>query len=152
MANSRVVGGARLPCIRARRPTSTGSISICMHRLWWIAICRAVCVLCERGGREGAIPKFRSRTPPWFRSWANEARPRDVILYRETLHWVKHPDLVIRPNGPARFHSCHSMTIVSIDSGRSTLAAMRRNSKPHLIARALQASCPRSVLEWVSRY
>jgi DNA-binding transcriptional LysR family regulator len=35
----------------------------------------------------------------------HEVRPSDVILYKETLHWVKHPELTIRPDAPVPFLS-----------------------------------------------
>lgn len=76
-------------------------------------------------------------------------RPGDVILYREALHWVKHPDLVIRPNGPVPSLSFHDDCFYrqwAFDIGRDEALL-----EPYLSVRALQASCPRSVLEWVSR-
>lgn len=35
----------------------------------------------------------------------HEVRPSDVILYKETLYWVKHPELTIRPDAPVPFLS-----------------------------------------------
>lgn len=37
----------------------------------------------------------------------HEVRPSDVVLYKETLHWVKHPELVTRPDDPIPFLSFH---------------------------------------------
>lgn len=37
--------------------------------------------------------------------FSHEVRPNDVVLYREDLHWVKHPDLAIPRDGPIPFLS-----------------------------------------------
>ncbi|NTF40966.1 LysR family transcriptional regulator [Rhizobium rhizogenes] len=37
--------------------------------------------------------------------FAHEVRPTDVVLFREQLHWVKHPDLSMAPGGPIPFLS-----------------------------------------------
>jgi DNA-binding transcriptional LysR family regulator len=49
----------------------------------------------ERGELDAAIVQV-------FR---HEVRPNDVVLYREDLHWVKHPDLTIRQAEPIPFLS-----------------------------------------------
>lgn len=37
--------------------------------------------------------------------FAHEVRPTDVVLFREQLHWVKHPDLSMAAGGPIPFLS-----------------------------------------------
>lgn len=37
--------------------------------------------------------------------FAHEVRPTDLVLFRENLHWVKHPDLTLPPSGPVPFLS-----------------------------------------------
>ncbi|OHV81082.1 LysR family transcriptional regulator [Rhizobium sp. LCM 4573] len=37
--------------------------------------------------------------------FAHEVRPTDVVLFREQLHWVKHPDLTLPQDGPIPFLS-----------------------------------------------
>ncbi|MDX0928227.1 LysR family transcriptional regulator [Sinorhizobium medicae] len=37
--------------------------------------------------------------------FSHEVRPTDVVLFRENLHWVKHPDLCLPQNGPIPFLS-----------------------------------------------
>ncbi len=49
----------------------------------------------ERGELDAAIVQV----------FNHEVRPTDVVLYREGLHWVKHPELVIRQNEPIPFLS-----------------------------------------------
>ncbi len=49
----------------------------------------------ERGELDAAIVQV----------FAHEVRPTDVVLFREQLHWVKHPDLVLPPDGPVPFLS-----------------------------------------------
>lgn len=49
----------------------------------------------ERGDLDAAIVQV----------FDHEVRPADVILYRERLHWVKHPELVIRQDEPIPFLS-----------------------------------------------
>lgn len=49
----------------------------------------------ERGELDAAIVQV----------FAHEVRPTDVVLFREQLHWVKHPDLPVPANGPIPFLS-----------------------------------------------
>lgn len=49
----------------------------------------------ERGELDAAIVQV----------FGHEVRPNDVILYREGLHWVKHPELILPQNGPIPFLS-----------------------------------------------
>lgn len=49
----------------------------------------------ERGELDAAIVQV----------FSHEVRPNDVVLYREDLHWVKHPELTIRPGEPIPFLS-----------------------------------------------
>ena len=49
----------------------------------------------ERGELDAAIVQV----------FSHEVRPNDVVLYREDLHWVKHPDLMIRQGEPIPFLS-----------------------------------------------
>ena len=49
----------------------------------------------ERGELDAAIVQV----------FSHEVRPSDVVLYREDLHWVKHPELMIRQEGPIPFLS-----------------------------------------------
>jgi DNA-binding transcriptional LysR family regulator len=49
----------------------------------------------ERGELDAAIVQV----------FAHEIRPTDIVLYREQLHWVKHPDLVLLQSGPIPFLS-----------------------------------------------
>ncbi|WP_105384337.1 LysR family transcriptional regulator [Neorhizobium alkalisoli] len=49
----------------------------------------------ERGELDAAIVQV----------FSHEVRPKDVVLYREDLHWVKHPELMIRHDGPIPFLS-----------------------------------------------
>ncbi|GAA2849374.1 DNA-binding transcriptional LysR family regulator [Aminobacter aminovorans] len=49
----------------------------------------------ERGELDAAIVQL----------FSHEVRPTDVVLYREGLHWVKHPDLTIRRNQAIPFLS-----------------------------------------------
>ncbi len=49
----------------------------------------------ERGELDAAIVQV----------FAHEVRPTDVVLFRETLHWVKRPDLVLPEEGPVPFLS-----------------------------------------------
>ncbi|SCB18701.1 LysR family transcriptional regulator [Rhizobium multihospitium] len=49
----------------------------------------------ERGELDAAIVQV----------FAHEVRPTDVVLFREQLHWVKHPDLALPPDGPIPFLS-----------------------------------------------
>lgn len=49
----------------------------------------------ERGELDAAIVQV----------FAHEVRPTDVVLFREQLHWVKHPDLALPPDGPVPFLS-----------------------------------------------
>lgn len=51
----------------------------------------------ERGELDAAIVQV----------FSHEVRPTDVILYREGLHWVKHPELPIPLDGPIPFLSFH---------------------------------------------
>ncbi|TXR47475.1 LysR family transcriptional regulator [Phyllobacterium endophyticum] len=37
--------------------------------------------------------------------FSHEVLPADVVLYREDLHWVKHPDLTLQQDGPIPFLS-----------------------------------------------
>jgi DNA-binding transcriptional LysR family regulator len=37
--------------------------------------------------------------------FSHEVRPSDVVLYREGLHWVKHPELAVRQGEPIPFLS-----------------------------------------------
>lgn len=37
--------------------------------------------------------------------FSHEARPTDVVLFREQLHWVKHPELTLTQDGPIPFLS-----------------------------------------------
>jgi DNA-binding transcriptional LysR family regulator len=37
--------------------------------------------------------------------FSHEVRPSDVVLYREGLHWVKHPELAVRRDEPIPFLS-----------------------------------------------
>ncbi|WP_092748973.1 LysR family transcriptional regulator [Rhizobium aethiopicum] len=49
----------------------------------------------ERGELDAAIVQI----------FAHEVRPSDIVLFREQLYWVKHPDLVLPPSGPIPFLS-----------------------------------------------
>lgn len=49
----------------------------------------------ERGELDAAIVQV----------FSHEVRPTDVVLFRENLHWVKHPDLCLPQNGPIPFLS-----------------------------------------------
>jgi DNA-binding transcriptional LysR family regulator len=49
----------------------------------------------ERGELDAAIVQV----------FSHEVRPSDVVLYREDLHWVKHPELMIRQGEPVPFLS-----------------------------------------------
>lgn len=49
----------------------------------------------ERGELDAAIVQV----------FSHEVRPNDVVLYREDLHWVKHPELTIRPGEAIPFLS-----------------------------------------------
>lgn len=49
----------------------------------------------ERGELDAAI----------IQVFVHEVRPTDVVLYREGLHWVKHPDLALPPGDPIPFLS-----------------------------------------------
>ena len=49
----------------------------------------------ERGELDAAI----------IQVFAHEVRPTDVVLFREQLHWVKHPDLLLPQGGPVPFLS-----------------------------------------------
>ena len=49
----------------------------------------------ERGELDAAIIQI----------FAHEVRPTDIVLFREQLHWVKHPDVIVPPNGPIPFLS-----------------------------------------------
>ena len=49
----------------------------------------------ERGELDAAIVQV----------FNHEVRPTDVVLYREELHWVKHPELTIRQEEPIPFLS-----------------------------------------------
>ncbi|ATN37211.1 LysR family transcriptional regulator (plasmid) [Rhizobium sp. ACO-34A] len=49
----------------------------------------------ERGELDAAI----------IQVFGHEVRPTDVVLYREGLHWVKHPDLALRKDGSIPFLS-----------------------------------------------
>ncbi len=49
----------------------------------------------ERGELDAAIIQI----------FAHEVRPTDVVLFREQLHWVKHPDVILPPDGPIPFLS-----------------------------------------------
>lgn len=49
----------------------------------------------ERGELDAAIVQV----------FGHEVRPNDVILYREGLHWVKHPELILPQDGPIPFLS-----------------------------------------------
>ncbi|MCV9966935.1 LysR family transcriptional regulator [Pararhizobium sp. BT-229] len=49
----------------------------------------------ERGELDAAIVQV----------FSHEVRPADVVLYREDLHWVKHPDLTLPQDGPIPFLS-----------------------------------------------
>lgn len=51
--------------------------------------------LLERGELDAAILQL----------FAHEVRPTDVVLCRETLHWVKHPELDLPAEGPLPFLS-----------------------------------------------
>ncbi len=49
----------------------------------------------ERGELDAAI----------IQVFSHEVRPTDVVLFREDLHWVKHPDLALPKDGPIPFLS-----------------------------------------------
>lgn len=49
----------------------------------------------ERGELDAAIVQV----------FSHEVRPNDIILYREDLHWVRHPELTIRQGKPIPFLS-----------------------------------------------
>lgn len=51
----------------------------------------------ERGELDAAIVQV----------FSHEVRPTDVVLFREGLHWVKHPELVLPQDGPLPFLSFH---------------------------------------------
>jgi DNA-binding transcriptional LysR family regulator len=54
-----------------------------------------LCAMLERGELDAAIVQI----------FSHEVRPNDVVLYREGLHWVKHPELMIRKGEPIPFLS-----------------------------------------------
>ena len=39
--------------------------------------------------------------------FSHEVRPTDIVLFREQLHWVKHPELALPQDGPIPFLSFH---------------------------------------------
>jgi DNA-binding transcriptional LysR family regulator len=49
----------------------------------------------ERGELDAAIVQI----------FSHEVRPTDIVLFREDLHWVKHPDLALPQDGPIPFLS-----------------------------------------------
>ncbi|MCV9996757.1 LysR family transcriptional regulator [Pararhizobium sp. YC-54] len=49
----------------------------------------------ERGELDAAIVQV----------FAHEVRPTDIVLFREQLHWVKHPELILSQQGPIPFLS-----------------------------------------------
>lgn len=49
----------------------------------------------ERGELDAAIVQV----------FSHQVRPNDLVLYRDSLHWVKHPELVIRNGEPIPFLS-----------------------------------------------
>jgi DNA-binding transcriptional LysR family regulator len=49
----------------------------------------------ERGELDAAIVQV----------FSHEVRPTDIVLFREDLHWVKHPDLALPQDGPIPFLS-----------------------------------------------
>ena len=49
----------------------------------------------ERGELDAAIVQV----------FGHEVRPADIVLFREDLHWVKHPDLALPQDGPIPFLS-----------------------------------------------
>ncbi len=49
----------------------------------------------ERGELDAAIVQV----------FSHEERPTDIVLFREDLHWVKHPDLALPQEGPIPFLS-----------------------------------------------
>lgn len=49
----------------------------------------------ERGELDAAI----------IQVFSHEVRPTDIVLFREQLHWVKHPELVLPNDGPIPFLS-----------------------------------------------
>jgi DNA-binding transcriptional LysR family regulator len=49
----------------------------------------------ERGELDAAIVQL----------FSHEVRPTDIVLYREQLHWVKHPELALPEDGPIPFLS-----------------------------------------------
>ncbi|MBB5535875.1 LysR family transcriptional regulator [Rhizobium giardinii] len=49
----------------------------------------------ERGELDAAIVQV----------FSHDVRPTDVVLFREDLHWVKHPDLALQQDGPIPFLS-----------------------------------------------
>lgn len=49
----------------------------------------------ERGELDAAIVQL----------FSHEVRPSDIVLHRERLHWVKHPELVLPDDGPIPFLS-----------------------------------------------
>ncbi|TCV57760.1 DNA-binding transcriptional LysR family regulator [Neorhizobium sp. R1-B] len=49
----------------------------------------------ERGELDAAIVQV----------FSHQVRPNDLVLYRDSLHWVKHPELVIRHGEPIPFLS-----------------------------------------------
>lgn len=51
----------------------------------------------ERGELDAAIVQV----------FGHEVRPTDVVLFREGLHWVKHPELTVPEGGPIPFLSFH---------------------------------------------
>ncbi|NVD39092.1 LysR family transcriptional regulator [Ensifer sp. HO-A22] len=51
----------------------------------------------ERGELDAAIVQV----------FGHEVRPTDVVLFREGLHWVKHPELMVPEGGPIPFLSFH---------------------------------------------
>ncbi|WP_457583688.1 LysR family transcriptional regulator [Ensifer canadensis] len=51
----------------------------------------------ERGELDAAIVQV----------FGHEVRPTDVVLFREGLHWVKHPELMLPEGGPIPFLSFH---------------------------------------------
>lgn len=51
----------------------------------------------ERGELDAAIVQV----------FGHEVRPTDVVLFREGLHWVKHPELMLAEGGPIPFLSFH---------------------------------------------
>lgn len=79
--------------------------------------------------------------------FSHEVRPSDVVLYKEGLHWVKHPELMIRQGEPIPFVSFDDKCFYR--HGRSTSARRMRFSRRSSSVQAPLELCPPSTPQWV---